>query len=134
MRATRTIPTLLVVAALAALWSVAVYASDDATKPIAAAELAQRLKDGSAPTILDVRTPKEYAEGHIPGAVNIPYDQLADRLGDVPAGPDDEVVVHCYSGKRAAIAEDVLRKSGYTKVRDLEGHWKGWSDAHLPTE
>lgn len=119
---------------LAALWGAATAASNESAPAIEAAELAARIDEGTAPPILDVRSPEEYREGHIPGAVNIPHDELAGRLDEVPARPDEEIVVHCHSGKRAAMAEDVLRESGYTQVRDLEGHWKGWSAADLPTE
>jgi len=129
----RALATVLGLGLLAALWSAAAQASD-AAPTIAAAELAERLEAGDAPVILDVRTPGEYRDGHIPGAVNIPHDQLAERLEEVPARRDEEVVVHCHSGKRAGMAEDVLRGAGYTRVRDLEDHWKGWSDSDLPTE
>ena len=62
--------------------------------------------------VLDVRTPQEYAEGHVPGAVNVPYDQLASRLAEVPK--DKDVVLYCKSGRRAGIAADVLAANGYT--------------------
>jgi rhodanese-related sulfurtransferase len=80
------------------------------------------------------RTPEEFAAGHLPGARNIPHDQLAGRLDELALAKSDEVVVHCHSGRRAAVAEQVLRDAGYTSVRDLEGHWQGWHGAGLPTE
>lgn len=126
----RRIAAVSVLALLAAL--VGAAAAAESAAPIAAAELARRIEAGSAPLVLDVRTPKEFAAGHIPGAVNIPYDQLAGRLEELPGKRDTEIVVHCYSGKRAAVAEGVLRDAGYTRVRDLEGHWLGWSQAGLP--
>jgi rhodanese-related sulfurtransferase len=84
--------------------------------------------------ILDVRTPEEFAAGHVPGARNVPYDALAGRLGELAIAPGSEIVVHCQSGVRAAKAERVLADAGYTNVRDLDGHWKAWSEAGLPTE
>lgn len=94
--------------------------------------LAQRIEAGDPPLILDVRSEAEFAAGHIPGAINIPHDQVAERLGELPSDPGTEIVVHCQSGKRAALAEDVLGKAGYENVRDLEGHWAGWSAAQRP--
>lgn len=102
--------------------------------PITVQALAQRVEAGDAPVVLDVRTPAEFARGHVPGAINIPYDQLASRLDEVPAHQGDEVVVHCERGGRAAKAEGVLKDAGYTDVRDLEGHFQAWEAAGLPVQ
>lgn len=61
-------------------------------------------------TLLDVRTPGEYASGHADGALNIPIGELAGRLQEVPA--DRPVVVYCASGVRSAKAAGQLRKAG----------------------
>jgi rhodanese-related sulfurtransferase len=103
-------------------------------RPIAAQELAKRVAGGSAPAIIDVRTPAEYAAGHIPGAINIPQDVLATHLADIPGTKSTEVVVHCQGGKRAAAAEQILVQQGYTNVRDLQGHFGGWVQQGLPVE
>lgn len=102
--------------------------------PIAPKELAQRLQAGRAPVILDVRTPAEYAAGHIPGAINIPHTELSQRLGEIPGGKSAEVVVHCQRGGRAATAEETLAGAGYTNVRDLTGHMAAWQQDGLPVE
>lgn len=81
-----------------------------------------------------MRTPEEFAAGHLPGALNIPHDQLAARLGELGIAPSAEIVVHCHSGRRAAAAEGVLRDAGYANVRDLAGHWESWRESGLPTE
>ncbi|MEN8145411.1 MAG: rhodanese-like domain-containing protein [Gemmatimonadota bacterium] len=99
---------------------------------IEASELASRIDDGTAPFLLDVRTPAEYAEGHVTGAVNIPHTELADRLGELDFGLSEELVVYCRSGRRAAVAESILAEAGFTGVRDLEGHISGWQAAELP--
>ena len=101
---------------------------------ITAAALVQRIREGTAPLILDVRSAREFQGGHVPGAVNIPHDQLSERLAELEISESDEVVVHCQSGRRAAAAENLLADSGYTRVRDLAGHWKAWREAGLPTE
>ncbi len=74
--------------------------------------------------VLDVRTPQEFAEGHVPGAVNVPYDQLASRLAEVPK--DKDVVLYCKSGRRAGIAADVLAANGYQRLSHLEGDMPAW--------
>lgn len=64
--------------------------------------------------LLDVRTHDEYAKGHVMGSVNIPYDELANRSGELPQ--DKPIVLYCQSGARSTVAEDILRDKGF---RDL---------------
>lgn len=101
---------------------------------ITAGELAKRVRTHSAPLILDVRSPAEYAAGHVPGAFNIPDTQLAGRLGELGVDKSDEVVVYCLGGQRAAQAERVLAKAGYTHVLNLEGQMRGWQQRGYPVE
>jgi rhodanese-related sulfurtransferase len=101
---------------------------------ITATELAQRIEAGSPPFVLDVRSPQEYAQGHIPGAVNIPYDVLSARVSELGLTKSEEIVVLCQVGRRAQLAESTLREIGFTNVRDLEGHWQAWQAARLPSE
>ncbi len=107
---------------------------ESAGTPISAVELADRIQAGSPPLVLDVRNREEYARGHIPGAINIPHGELSTRLVELPIRKYEEVVVHCHRGRRAGLAEETLRGSGYLNVRDLTGHWKEWEAAGLPTE
>jgi phage shock protein E len=85
---------------------------------------AKKLVDGGA-LLLDVRTPEEFASGHVGGAVNIPVQVLGQRLAEV-GSKDREVVVYCKSGGRSARAATELRQAGY-KVHDLGGigNWTG---------
>ena len=83
--------------------------------------------------ILDVRTEAEFGSGHVPGAVNIPHDELSSRLSEL-ASTDQPVVVYCRSGKRAGMASSVLVAAGYTKVFHLEGDMNEWQANGLPTE
>jgi phage shock protein E len=64
--------------------------------------------------IVDVRTPPEFGGGAYPGAVNIPLQTLAARLGEIPT--DRPVVVYCASGMRSASAARVLKRAGYADV------------------
>ena len=80
-------------------------------------------RDGSV-TLLDVRTPEEFAQGHIPGAVNIPLDQLRENLDRLdPAKP---VYVNCYSGLRSYIACRILSGRDFD-CRNLSGGWRFYS-------
>lgn len=76
--------------------------------------------------MLDVRRPDEYAAGHVPGAVNIPHDQIADRLAELEASKDKPIVAYCGSGRRAAIALATLHEAGFTKLLHLTGDMPGW--------
>jgi rhodanese-related sulfurtransferase len=107
---------------------------DTGAKSITAQELAEQIQLSQAPLILDVRSEKEYAEGHIPGALNIPHDQLPDRLSEIDVAKTAEIVVHCRSGYRAGIAEKVLVGADYSNVRDLDGHMNGWQSGGYPIE
>lgn len=126
-------PILLVAAALL-VGACSAPVEEPSAEPIAPEQLVERLELGAPPMILDVRTPEEYERGHIPGAVNIPHDQLAARLAELPQDRSEEIVVHCQSGRRAGAADGTLRANGYTNVRDLVGHWQRWEAAGLPVE
>jgi phage shock protein E len=98
-------------------------------------ELVSRLGGEDEPLMLDVRSREEFAKGHIPGALNIPYDELPGRLEEIAEHREDEVVVYCRTGRRAKIAEAALSEAGFRKVRDLEGHMTAWNEArHRITE
>ena len=101
---------------------------------MAASELVARLESGSAPLVLDVRTPEEYSAGHIPGAINISHTELRERLSELEAYKKEEIVVHCGRGGRASIAENVLLEAGFADVRDLEGHMQQWKENDYPIE
>jgi phage shock protein E len=72
----------------------------------------------SGARLLDVRTPEEFASGHIPGALNIPVAQLDLRLGELPT-KQQPLVVYCRSGNRSASAARLLGEAGFTAVHDL---------------
>ena len=99
---------------------------------VAPEELVARLGGESPFVLIDVRTPEEFAAGHIPGALNIPYDELPARLHELEGRQGDEVVVYCRTGRRAKIAEDALTEAGFAFVRDLEGHMVAWTAADYP--
>ncbi len=71
--------------------------------------------------LVDVRTPGEFSGGALPGAVNIPLDQLAGRVGELTKEPTKPVVVYCASGMRSGQAKRLLSGAGLAKVYDLGG-------------
>lgn len=119
----RSIPYALL---LALALPVAVQASRPAVSPAAVAEIMAR---DDAPLLLDVRTPEEFAQGHLPGAVLIPHDQLAQRLDEIEK--ERWVLVYCRSGARASKAQDVLEEAGI-EVRQIDGSWLRWQEEQRP--
>lgn len=91
---------------------------------ISAAETRRLAAQGAL--ILDVRTPQEYAGGHVPGAVNLPLSEMTAAREMIGAG-DRPVIVYCQSGARSARAAAVLRAGGWENVYDLGsvGCWDG---------
>jgi phage shock protein E len=92
-----------------------------------AAQVAQAREIATSPDamILDVRTPAEYASGHIDNAVNIPVQQLPQRLhelGDLHA----PIIIYCRSGARSAQASSILKAAGYDNLHDI-GPMSAWS-------
>ncbi|PRH81894.1 rhodanese-like domain-containing protein [Arenimonas caeni] len=94
--------------------------------------------------VVDVREPGEFAEGHIPGAVNIPRGVLEFEVDGHPAvncvrdpalgHRDQPVILNCRSGARSAMAADALRQLGFAEPLSLAGGFMGWANAGLPVE
>ena len=76
-------------------------------------------------TLLDVRTVEEYSEGHIPGAINIPLDDLRDRLGELD--PKKPIYVNCFSGLRSYLACRILTQHGFD-CSNLSGGWRFYAN------
>lgn len=88
--------------------------------------LQKEMSGGTAPVILDVRSPQEFSGGHIPGAKNVTCDELIAK--GFSASADTNIVVYCHSGFRSANAQRILQSKGFTRVRNLQGGvvaWKG---------
>lgn len=80
-------------------------------------QLYQALDQGAL--IVDVRTPEEFAQGHVPGAVNLPLQEIAAWADKLPK--DKPVYLYCRSGNRSRQAAEYLKKKGYTNLYNLEG-------------
>lgn len=102
---------------------------------ISQAQLLARLeKKDPDLVVLDVRTAAEFAAGHVPGARNLSHDQLAAKLDELAPMRDKQVVLYCRSGRRSLLAEDTLRKAGFTRLLHLEGDYLAWEAEHRPIE
>ncbi|ARN74038.1 rhodanese-like domain-containing protein [Oceanicoccus sagamiensis] len=97
-------------------------------------ELVTRMADQSTPTIIDVRTAEEFQQGHVPGAIHVPYDNYKNALQALGLKAADEVVVYCEKGGRAKKVEHYLEQQGFGEVRHLEGDMSAWRSASLPVE
>lgn len=104
----------------------------DYLEPLPASELLQRARSGQV-TVVDVRPADEFAAGHLPGAVNLPLDELEKRLGQLPT--EQEVVAYCRGPYCVLAFEAVakLREKGF-KARRLQDGFPEWKSAGLPVE
>ena len=100
---------------------------------IDANELQQQIAGGAALTIVDVRGPDEFAGelGHIPGAVNIPVGDIANRLIEIKALGDKPVIIVCKTDRRSARAAEILRNENLADVRVLRGGMERWNQIGL---
>ena len=71
--------------------------------------------------ILDVRTQEEYDQGHIPGAIVISHEEIAEKAEEVLTDKDQLILVYCRSGRRSKLAAEVLVELGYTNIREFGG-------------
>ena len=120
----------VILIAFVALLGTAVRAAAEEAGSIEPRALQARVEAGRTPTILDVRTPAEFAQGHIPGATNIPHTELAARLSELDS--KREVALYCMVGPRARLGEQTLREAGYERVIHIEGGLAAWQSAGLP--
>lgn len=106
------LPTLLIVALLLTAGYLMLMKSGD----VSGAQARELVQAGAR--LVDVRTPSEFAAGHIPGAINIPLQQLDSRLSELQA-QDTPVVLYCRSGSRSGSAKRLLKNAGLAAVYDL---------------
>ena len=94
--------------------------------------LQERLATDDAPRVLDVRTPAEFETAHIPGAYNVPLDTLREHRTELRRHLDEDVVLVCRSGARAAQAEEALAGVGLPGLRVLDGGMMAWESSGAP--
>jgi len=127
----RSIQTLILAVVLLAAASCTQAQSNNT---LTAKAFATAIKDKSNLILLDVRTPAEYAEGHLEGSKNM--DWLGDSFEAETAKLDKNkpVYVYCRSGKRSAEAAEALRQNGFAKVYELDGGIMSWEAAGQPVK
>lgn len=96
------------------------------------ADLNTELIENPPALLLDVRTPGEYAKGHIQGAVSIPLNELTSRLAEIPTDKTASIVIYDNPTHRSSIALAMLKMMGYENVRVLGGGTGAWEKANLP--
>ena len=97
------------------------------------ADVKRRSDAGEKFFLVDVREDNEWANGHLPGAVHlgkrIIERDIVQRVPDANA----KIILYCGGGFRSALAAENLQKMGYTNVESMDGGWRGWVEAGLPT-
>ena len=98
------------------------------------ADVKRRMDAGEKFVLVDVREESEWAQGHLPGAIHLGKGiierDVEQRVPDAGA----KIILYCGGGFRSALAADNLLKMGYTNVESMDGGWKGWIGAGLPTQ
>ena len=82
--------------------------------------------------LLDVRSPEEFAAGHLPGAVHIPHGELAARVAELSTARERDIVVYCRTGVRSAQALEVLDQAGFKRLFHLKGDYTRWTEEKRP--
>ena len=90
------------------------------------------LTNQDAAKLIDLRSPNEFADGHITGSINIPYADIEDRLHEIKLQEGKSLVLICDSGSQSANAGEVLNKSGYENTVILSGGIGAWKLDNLP--
>ena len=103
----------------AMVFAVACYSATTETGDTITTEILAAIEHGAL--IVDVRTPEEFADGHYPGAINIPHELILDGLNQLGVTIDTSVILYCRSGNRSGQAEQVLREKGFTEARNAGG-------------
>lgn len=99
---------------------------------ITAEELNQKMTGHTDFLLVDVRTPDEYSQGHIPGAILLPVDTISDAGTALLPDKTAEIVLYCHSGMRSKKALKKLAAMGYSNLTDLKDGIMGWSyDLHV---
>lgn len=97
------------------------------------ADVNRRIDAGEKFILVDVREDNEWAQGHLPGAVHLGKGIIERDIEARVPDTGGKVVLYCGGGFRSALVADNLQKMGYTNVESMDGGWRGWLEAGLPT-
>jgi rhodanese-related sulfurtransferase len=98
------------------------------------ADVMRRMQSGERFLLVDVREDSEWAKGHLPGAVHMGRGVIERDIEVKVPDTGAKMILYCGGGFRSALVADNLQKMGYTNVESMDGGWRGWNEAGLPTE
>jgi rhodanese-related sulfurtransferase len=96
-------------------------------------DVKRRIDKGEKLILVDVREDNEWAKGHLPGAVHMGKGVIERDIEQQVPDTGTKLVLYCGGGFRSALVADNLQKMGYTNVESMDGGWRGWTEAGLPT-
>jgi rhodanese-related sulfurtransferase len=96
-------------------------------------DVKRRMDAGERFVLVDVREDNEWANGHAAGAVHMGKGVIERDIETAVPDPKTKLVVYCGGGFRSALVADNLQKMGYTNVESMDGGWRGWIAAGMPT-
>lgn len=97
-------------------------------------EVKRRMEAGEKFVLVDVREESEWAAGHLPGAIHLGKGIIERDIEQRVPDTETKMILYCGGGFRSALSADNLQKMGYRNVESMDGGWKGWIGAGLPTE
>lgn len=97
------------------------------------ADVKRRMDAGEKFLLVDVREESEWANGHLPGAVYMGRGIIERDIEQKVPDTGTKLILYCGGGFRSALAADNLQKMGYHSVESMDGGWRGWLEAGLPT-
>ena len=98
------------------------------------ADVKRRMDAGEKFVLVDVREESEWAAGHLPGAIHLGKGIIERDIEAKVPDAGTKLILYCGGGFRSALSADNLQKMGYTNVESMDGGWKGWTGAGLPTQ
>lgn len=96
-------------------------------------DVKRRMDAGEKMILVDVREDHEWAKGRLPGAVHMGRGIIERDIEQSIPDAKTKLVLYCGGGFRSALVADNLQKMGYTNVESMDGGWRGWNEAGLPT-
>ena len=96
-------------------------------------DVKRRIDAGEKMLLVDVREDHEWSKGHLPGAVHMGRGVIERDIEQKIPDTETKLVLYCGGGYRSVLVADNLQKMGYTNVESMDGGWRGWTEAGLPT-
>lgn len=96
-------------------------------------DVKRRMDGGEKFLLVDVREDSEWAKGHLPGAVHLGKGIIERDIETQVPDTSAKIILYCGGGFRSALVADNLQKMGYSNVESMDGGWRGWMGAGLPT-